>query len=335
MMVESGSNETIELPQVEVILPFHRCDLFLRQAIESVSNSLNVKISLLLVDDRLSEEINVQSELESVLENVNYRIIRNHNHGYGRSLNLGLQEVRAEFVALMNSDDLISPHKFHRQITKLQETNSDIIICRLQKFFNGSFIPALAGIPDLGLYSSKLLLLGAYGADATLLGRWEIMNEFRFDESSKTCDWITAFTEFPKLEIVGLNEALYFYRSHENQLTQNVEYAGNSFTGVYPYWRKFNDSLGLPALNEETAMVIAFPSAMSRGHTVDWVQLGVWIESYLKLFNGREHLEASNIIKRRLVAARFVNRRVSRHLKTTIQMGVEFLSLKFLGAQPK
>lgn len=323
------------LPVVDVILPFHRCDSLLKAAIDSVLKSINVEIFLILIDDRPTSASDSTCGLKSMLTHTNHIIVRNKIHGYGRSLNLGLRECSSDFVALMNSDDLVSPQRFHRQISRLQRTDSHAVICKIQKFYKNFNIPSLSGVPDLRFYDPALLLLGAYGADATLLGKRDFMQTVKFFETSGTCDWITALMEYPNIKVTGLNEKLYFYRNHTRQITQNTHYLNNSFGDVYPHWKNYNMTLGLPALNIETAMAISFPSGVYKEQLVDFPQLKNWIICYLKLFTGKSRRDVKKLIFRRLVALSVTRKKWNWHLYTVLVMSIEYLRLKILGVYPK
>lgn len=330
-----NSDKINTLPCVDVILPFHRCDSLLKAAIESVLKSINVEIFLILIDDRPSSVSDFACGLELILKNTKYKIIRNEIHGYGRSLNLGLQECSSDFVALMNSDDLVSPHRFHRQITRLESTDSHAVVCKIQKIYKNFSIPSLSGAPNLRFYDPALLLLGAYGADATLLGKRSFIQTLRFFENSGTCDWITALIEYPNIKVIGLNEQLYFYRIHAKQITQNTHYVRNSFADIYPHWKNYNEALGLPTLNFDTAMAISFPSGVSKEQLVNSLQLKKWTICYLKLFSGKGRREAEKLIFRRLVSLSVTRKKWNWHFFTILKMSIEYLRLKTLGVHPK
>jgi glycosyltransferase involved in cell wall biosynthesis len=333
--VTKGGEDLPLRPQVDVILPFHKVDDFLKSAIKSVLVSDDVDISLILIDDRESPQDDLASELGSILGGFKFKVIVNSNHGYGSSLNLGLQATSSEYVALMNSDDLISPKRIKRQIQVLRDTNSDAVVCGIQKFYRNHYIPSLAGVPNLNVYHPLFLLLGAYGADATLLGKLEIMQRLKFVESAITCDWLTALGEYPKLRISGIHERLYFYRYHRDQATQNRVYKSSAFADIYPYWRTYSDSLGLPPIGIHTAAAISLPSFALEGDPVDIGEMNHWFSSFLKLLNGKQRREAKKLIARRLVVQSFIKKKMNWRISTLFVMGWELLTLRIYGIKPR
>lgn len=334
LVTKKGKGFTVQ-PQVDVILPFHKVDDFLKLAIKSVLTSADVDIYLILIDDRPSPQEDLTFELGSILSGFKFKIITNSNRGYGSSLNRGLKATSSEYVALMNSDDLISPNRIKRQIQVLRDTDSDAVVCGIQKFYKAFYIPSLAGVPNLNAYHPLFLLLGAYGADATLLGKLEIMKNLRFAESAVTCDWLTALAEYPRIKISGLNERLYFYRYHSAQATQNKEYKSFAFTDIYPYWRRYSDSLGLPSVGMQTAAAISLPSLALDRDPVDISEMNLWFSEFLKLLNIEQRREAKKLIARRLVVQSIIKRKMDPRLLTLFVMGWEYLTLRIHGIKPK
>jgi hypothetical protein len=235
----------------------------------------------------------------------------------------------------MNSDDLISPKRFKRQIQVLRETDSDAVVCGIQKFYNNIRIPSLAGVPNLNVYHPMFLLLGAYGADATLLGKLEMMQKLRFIESAVTCDWLTALAEYPKFRISGFDERLYFYRYHSAQVTQNKEYKSYAFNDIYPYWRTYSDSLGLPPVDMHTAAAISLPSIALDGDPVDIGKMNLWFSDFLRLLNREQRREAKKLISRRLVVQSVTKRKMDWRFFTLSVMAWEYLTLRINGIKPK
>ncbi len=195
-----------------MILPFHRDDHFLRIAIKSILESEGVSVRLLLIDDR--RNFSLIPDLDSHI------VHRTGGLGYAGALNSAKPYLESEFVALMNSDDWSSPDRLVKQITELERREGDIAICSLAKFKSSRMIPALLGEYKSHDFDCRVLLLGAYGADATWLTRrdtWK--SSFHFEESLVS-DWLSAMKILPKLKVVSVDEKLYWYRQHTNQVTK-------------------------------------------------------------------------------------------------------------------
>ena len=288
------------LPTVDVILPFHNFDNYLSEALISVSKSNGVAVRIILVDDRRHpKKLLVVSDFPS-LEVKDLVVIQGGGLGYANAMNLGRTEIKSNFVAIMNSDDLIAHDKLTLQVESLISSKADLCVGRLLKFSRNGNLPALSGEVDVANYDFKYLLLGAYGADATIVTTASMFSRIEFDEQRKSSDWATAFQYYPDLKIVGNAEAEYFYRIHTGQITQDPKHKKMNFEEIYPLWAELNAKLSLPSLNYTSAGVLAAPYERLKLDDLDLLSLRLWEAQYLKLFNdSAQRKDVKNLLKRR------------------------------------
>ena len=198
---------------VDVILPFHRDDGFLRIAINSILASQGVSVRILLIDDRVDSK--PIPDLEHII------VSRTGGSGYATAINSAKPHLESEFVSLMNSDDWSSPTRLIKQITALKASRKNLSTCSLIKFRNSRIKPALLGDIAPLEYDPKVLILGAYGANATWVAERDTWIKHIFFEDSSISDWLTAMKIFPQLDIIHVNENLYWYRQHVDQITNS------------------------------------------------------------------------------------------------------------------
>lgn len=214
------------LTKVDVLLPFHRLDDYLIEAIQSVMNSKGVAINLILLDNRIGNKTDAELTLPDFKESGHaiHEVSVSYPHTYPNALNIGLKYCHNHYIALMNSDDLIAPDRFFLQVQSLEKNNSEVCICALRKFSGKSEIPSMLGSLDLKYYSWLYLLLGAYGADASLMFKksW-IEDERKLFPETQHSDWLFALQNYPNTRVVAIEEPLYFYRIHQNQITNAIE----------------------------------------------------------------------------------------------------------------
>ena len=200
--------------EVDVIIPFHRgLDEYLLKAIESAENSEGVKVRLLLVNDRKRDV-----EATSYLRSMGYLVLDSNELGYSECLNLAVSSSNSKYVAQLNSDDLHHPRRLQRQIELMRRLETPISLCRLQKFEGNRTNFELSGKQPREIYSKALLLLGAYGANASVIFQREFLSGKVWKPVSM-CDWYFAFEYYPE-SIAFLDEKLYFYRMHFDQLSR-------------------------------------------------------------------------------------------------------------------
>jgi len=97
-------------PLVTVIVPVHNGERFLRSALESLYAQDYQPFEVVLVDDGSSDG---SAAIARTFPGLRY--LRQENQGQAAARNTGLSLARGEFVAYLDDDDLIPPHKLRRQ----------------------------------------------------------------------------------------------------------------------------------------------------------------------------------------------------------------------------
>jgi glycosyltransferase involved in cell wall biosynthesis len=247
----------------------------------------------LLLDDRIDT-----SDAIPPLPIGIYSVLRTSRRGYGNAIAEGIENLKGSFFALMNSDDLVHPNKFINQIRDLQRENADLSVGKIIKFNDtGKIISQSLGYLTNSNYNSRVLLLGAYGADATWCGRTEKIKSWEFS-NELAADWITAFTNFPNSKIVYSPNAFYFYRQHKNQITMSQDFKVSSFEKIYKSWNFMNTQQALMSLTEEAAKLIAAPWLIQKKSKKEEIKDAT---RWLKEFDHRSNGEFRKLVNRRYV----------------------------------
>ena len=114
--------------KLDVLLPFHRIDKYFYEALNSLKKS-TVPLRVIMINDSVNQNfrLNLHSTTNLWLTYCN----TGGNIGYGNALKIGTNYIENPFVALMNSDDLIHPDRFKKQLEIINEF--DIVISNLRK----------------------------------------------------------------------------------------------------------------------------------------------------------------------------------------------------------
>lgn len=233
---------------LQVLLPFHANDSFLREAVINLKTTGLKDDQIILIDDRI-----IDGETA-----VAPRGISTFGGGYPNALNVGIASSNAEYLAIMNSDDLVKPDRFSQQLNLLITGQGDLCVTGIQKFalvlgFKIQ-IPTISGEEQLRAYHPCYLLLGPYGANASWM--WAEKNNLQF-EPGDLSDWHTALKKFRDLKILFIPEKLYLYRQHRKQLTRNATSRTIDFEAIFPAWEKLNAEYGLPKLSVDSAKLLS------------------------------------------------------------------------------
>jgi glycosyltransferase involved in cell wall biosynthesis len=278
-------------PNVEILLPFNKIDEYFVTAVKSVLASKEVRTQILLLDDRVDTSAGLP---ELPIETC--RILRTSIRGYGNALSEGVHHLNSEFFALMNADDLIHPRKLITQILDLESRSADLSVGKIVKFNDsGKIITQSLGHLTKGEYTPPVLLLGAYGADASWCGRTEKVKSWKISNDLAS-DWITAFENFSDLKIIYSPKALYFYRQHDTQMTKTNDYKNFSFDEIYKSWYFMNSRLGYQSLAKDVAKLVAAPWIVSDHSNTDSIKNA---SAWLREFNFSTHKRYAILVNRR------------------------------------
>ena len=286
------------MPKLDVLLPFHRNDVFLSQAIQCFNRSDFKDLNLILIDDR-KDDVSEIKQLDELL--VRFNLVRTSGEvGYGQALKLASNSITSQYVALMNSDDLFSPGRFRIQLDSIG--NSDLSICKMKRINSaGQTSRSLIKDIDIRQFDPIYLLFGAYGANATWLSTAEWWQKEVFFDSHSALDWRIALKTFDSTKIEYVPEDLYSYRRHKRQVTGSQ----NSFKDedlVYSEWNKFSilnfgSNFSLP-LFRIMATPWQTPSAF------DWNEVSYFMETVQKSrFSTEIKGQLMELIARRLLLA--------------------------------
>ncbi len=104
---------------VSTIIPVYNRPAMLREAVASVLAQTYRPIEVIIADDGSTDDTPHVAESLAQRHPEVVRSVRQPNQGPGAARNLGLSIARGEFVQYLDSDDLIAPTKFERQVAAL------------------------------------------------------------------------------------------------------------------------------------------------------------------------------------------------------------------------
>jgi glycosyltransferase involved in cell wall biosynthesis len=124
---------------VSTIIPVFNRPLLLREAAHSVFAQTYRPIEVILVDDGSTDETpQICRELAERHPEI-IRSLRRDNGGPGAARATGTAAARGEFLQYLDSDDLLSPAKFERQVSALRRRpECDVAYCKTRQYWHES-----------------------------------------------------------------------------------------------------------------------------------------------------------------------------------------------------
>jgi len=105
--------------RVSVVLPVYNAERFVAEAVESILAQTLAAFELVVIDDGSTDHTpGILADLASRDRRI--RLVARENRGLTRTLNEGLAEARAGFVAIMNADDVALPNRLEKQAAFLE-----------------------------------------------------------------------------------------------------------------------------------------------------------------------------------------------------------------------
>lgn len=109
-----------------VIIPAHRDDRYLVEAIRSVESAIGQDNAELIIVANGPERLRIQKR-HGRSAPPNRRVIVSELPSLIHASNLGIEAARGEFIARMDSDDICLPDRFTRQIAAIRQSGADIL----------------------------------------------------------------------------------------------------------------------------------------------------------------------------------------------------------------
>ena len=206
----------------------------------------------------------------------------------------------------MNSDDIVSKHRFEQQVDSLN--NSEVSLTNLSRINSkGRQANSFLGKLNSPYYHPIFLLFGAYGANATLAAKsdWWLKNSF-FD-SLPALDWRIALRAYPDSKISYLPYIHYKYRKHEKQISL-VDSNSQDLASVYTDWKSYCLRLDLNYISYENFIAAAAPWQFNS--KISLLQFRSWAHGIKKLVSDLPEpigFQVSKLIERRLLINLFNN----------------------------
>ena len=133
------------MPKVSVVIPLYNTEQYIGRTIHSVLNQTYLDFEVIVVDDGSTDR---GIEICQSFSDSRIRIIQQANRGLAGARNTGIRHAQGDYIALLDSDDLWSPHKLDRHVAHL-DRESDVGI----SFGYSEFIDELD--KRLGLYQKS------------------------------------------------------------------------------------------------------------------------------------------------------------------------------------
>lgn len=209
-----------EIPQISVIIPVYNASPFLKESIKSILNQSFSNFELIILNDKSTDNsLDIIKELQSKDSRI-IIIDKLENVGPANLRNEGINAAKANFIALMDADDISLPTRFEKQL-KVLENNPEIGVCGTWFTFFGSTKNKLIkhntdhdAIKVSFLHSCNI-------GNPTVMFKKEILDDLKFDNEYVPAEDYDLWSRLlSKTKFFNIPESLLNYRLHDNNISK-------------------------------------------------------------------------------------------------------------------
>lgn len=206
-------------PLISVVTTLYDDYRYLKETIDSILNQTLDDFELIIVVEK-SDNQNKINELLNDYHDSRIKIINNNKRlGLVKSLNIGLDAVKGEYIARIDCDDICVKDRFEHQIDYLKEHEDVGILGGAIEMFQGA-----SGKYFLPLNNEELRVMSLFDCplmQPTVMIRTSMLNKYklRYEDNYYAEDYELWSRAIGYLKIANLNEVLVKYRIHDNNRT--------------------------------------------------------------------------------------------------------------------
>ena len=213
---------------ISVIIPVYNTEKYVEKALSSVMEQTYKNLEIIVIDDKSTDDSpRIIDEIAS--KDIRVQVYHNEkNIGHSLARNRGLELAHGDYIGFVDSDDYIHPQFYERLLSLLEESETDIAICRKKAFKDEEEIPdfneALTGkvkVENRSQYMEHFMdpFTGPVSWVGTKLYKAELFENTRFKEFFGEDLVINAEMALKVKKVVWTEDKLYAYRVRTGSTT--------------------------------------------------------------------------------------------------------------------
>lgn len=219
---------------ISVIVPVYNVEQYLKRCVESLFVQSYKNLEIILVDDGATDQSGKICDELSCKDN-RIKVIHKENGGLSDARNKGLEYATGDLIAFVDSDDYIAPNMYERLVSVMNDTDTDIVMCRYIRFKGETCEEIIENKVDVKVMDTSKVLENIYGTDGeTYTVAWnklykrDVIADIRYPVKKVNEDEYTTYKYFANAKKVAYtSEILYYYFYNDNSITTKKNYLSN------------------------------------------------------------------------------------------------------------
>jgi glycosyltransferase involved in cell wall biosynthesis len=194
---------------VSIVVPVYRVEQYLNQCIDSLLNQSYSNIEIILVDDCSDDNSGLICDSYAKTSDLIKVIHLSQNLGQAAARNAGLAIIEGEYVAFVDSDDIVSHLYIEKFITAFDMAEVDVVQCGYKNVDEGFKIESISSskleLENVKLFNNNEIVDCVYGnGDASLIS-FVVWNKMY---KAKTIKEVIFAEEFKYEDVIFVSELI-------------------------------------------------------------------------------------------------------------------------------
>ena len=208
---------------ISIIIPIYNVEQFLPKCLDSIINQTYQDLEIILVNDGSTDTCPQICEDYAINDN-RIKVIHKENGGLSDARNAGYKVVTGDYLAFVDSDDLISLDFYDRLLKIAIERNADIVESRILRFTNEKDLQNLQQDNRVVEFETEKALEFLMKEQLkqvvwNKLYKTNLVNNLLFEKGKIHEDEFWTYQIFARAKkIVKTNYPLYFYRQQSDSI---------------------------------------------------------------------------------------------------------------------
>ena len=215
---------------ITVFVPVYNREKYISDTINSVLNQSYKDFELLIINDGSTDST---SNIITQFSDPRIRQLHNpSNLGLAETRNRGLLEAKGEYIALLDSDDLMAENRLKKQIQFLEQKPDIAGVGSRCKFIDesGNIFSRGKKYPINPDEVKISLLFYCSVMNGTFMGRTDILRQYAYDSTFKVCEDYDLFSRITRnYKLSNLPDKLVNVRKHTQRISHNNKSIGEQF----------------------------------------------------------------------------------------------------------
>lgn len=251
---------------ISIVIPIYNAEKYLEECLNSIKNQTYKNFEVIMVNDGSKDDSETIC-MNFLRSDSRFRYLKKANGGVSSARNLGLDNVKGDYITFIDADDWVDENYLDLLITTVKKNHSDIVVSSYKQFNNiDVFYLRAYTIQEkyllnfekmnrddfLTIFPKLMSINVCFNNAVAKLFRKELLKNLRFDTSIKYGEDLDFyFRLYLNVDSISyVDEPTYVYRMHGDSTTSNFnqEHAEQELSIFKQMYEKIQE-IGLPSIH--------------------------------------------------------------------------------------